>query len=398
MKKLTLSLMAAALCVCASATVPNKCNIPDIPGYVTLKGDFHNHTVFSDGTVWPTTRIEEAYYDDLDIISITDHAATRHRKQVQKGYFNSDKCDFDASYKIAKDAAKKYGIIVIHGIEVTSGARIFPGHFNTHFITDGNAVTAACESQDAEISDKTKREEAAIMNALTEGRRQGSFNVWNHPNWDAQAPNETKWWDIQTKVYEAGLMQGIEVINQLCGFSPEAFHWAMEKDLTIVSGTDCHDAMFKLVDYMGGGFRPMTLVFAKERTLEGVREALDNHRTAVFCDGSVYGKAEYLEPLVKACVKMTEPKYRKDKITFSLKNESSIPVRLVKIPGDGGETVIVRRDITLQPGEELNMSLKPVGGEDHFAKKAFDIKFQVTNFFVDADKALEMSCHFDSRK
>lgn len=398
MKKMTLIAMFAALCVCASATVPNKCNIPNIPGYVTLKGDFHNHTVFSDGTVWPTTRIEEAYYDDLDIISITDHAATRHRKQVQKGYFNGDKCDFNASYELARDAAKKYGILVIHGIEVTNGARIFPGHFNTHFITDGNAVTAACESQDAVIKDKTKKEEAGIFNALTEARKQGSFNVWNHPNWDAQAPNETKWWDIQTRVYEAGMMQGIEIINQLCGFCPEAFHWAMEKDLTIVSGTDCHDSMSKLVAYMCGEYRPMTLVFAKERTLESVREALENHRTAVFCDGCVYGKAEFLEPLVKACVEMSEVKYSKDKISFSLKNVSSVPVRLVKVPGEGGETVIVRRDVTLNPGEELNMSLKPVGGESRFAMKSFNLKFQVANFFVDVDKPLELSCHFENTK
>ena len=27
--------------------------LPDIPGYITLKGDFHMHTPFSDGTVWP---------------------------------------------------------------------------------------------------------------------------------------------------------------------------------------------------------------------------------------------------------------------------------------------------------------------------------------------------------
>lgn len=33
-----------------------KISIPDIPGYQTLKGDFHMHTVFSDGHVWPTFR------------------------------------------------------------------------------------------------------------------------------------------------------------------------------------------------------------------------------------------------------------------------------------------------------------------------------------------------------
>ena len=48
-------------------------NLPDIPGYITLKCDFHMHTVFSDGNVWPTVRIDEAIRDGLDAIAITDH-------------------------------------------------------------------------------------------------------------------------------------------------------------------------------------------------------------------------------------------------------------------------------------------------------------------------------------
>ena len=38
-------------------------NIPNILGYQTLKCDFHTHTVFSDGVVWPTVRIDEAWQE-----------------------------------------------------------------------------------------------------------------------------------------------------------------------------------------------------------------------------------------------------------------------------------------------------------------------------------------------
>jgi len=31
--------------------------VPDLPGFKTLKGDSHLHTVFSDGTVWPTVHV-----------------------------------------------------------------------------------------------------------------------------------------------------------------------------------------------------------------------------------------------------------------------------------------------------------------------------------------------------
>ena len=56
-------------------------NVPDILGYKTLKCDFHVHTVFSDGDVWPTVRIQEAWMDGLDVIAITDHIEYRPHSQ-----------------------------------------------------------------------------------------------------------------------------------------------------------------------------------------------------------------------------------------------------------------------------------------------------------------------------
>jgi len=61
------------------ARVPIK--IPDIPGYITLKCDFHIHTVFSDGTVWPHIRAEEAWREGLDAIAITDHIEYQPHKE-----------------------------------------------------------------------------------------------------------------------------------------------------------------------------------------------------------------------------------------------------------------------------------------------------------------------------
>jgi len=48
-------------------------NVPDIPGYKTLKYDFHMHTIFSDGVVWRTVRVDEVWNEGLDVIAITDH-------------------------------------------------------------------------------------------------------------------------------------------------------------------------------------------------------------------------------------------------------------------------------------------------------------------------------------
>ena len=53
--------------------ISKKKQIPDIPGYMTLKCDFHMHKVFSDGKVWPTVRVAEALKEGLDAIALTDH-------------------------------------------------------------------------------------------------------------------------------------------------------------------------------------------------------------------------------------------------------------------------------------------------------------------------------------
>ena len=59
---------------CLSAQPQRKeFRIPDLTDYKTLKCDFHIHTVFSDGDVWPTVRLAEAWEEGLDAIAITDH-------------------------------------------------------------------------------------------------------------------------------------------------------------------------------------------------------------------------------------------------------------------------------------------------------------------------------------
>ncbi|MHC4099219.1 MAG: PHP domain-containing protein [Planctomycetota bacterium] len=85
MKKFSLTLSLILIYLLAapfaiSASQP-KIHFPDILGYKTLKCDFHMHTVFSDGQVWPTVRIDEAAREGLDAIAITDHIEYQPHKQ-----------------------------------------------------------------------------------------------------------------------------------------------------------------------------------------------------------------------------------------------------------------------------------------------------------------------------
>src|SRR5512147_2337373 len=95
--------------------------IPDIPCYLTLKGDFHIHTVFSDGAVWPSVRSEEAWREGLDAIAITDHIAYQpHKDDVSSNH--------NPSYEIARSAATSLDVLTLKGSEITR--QLPPGHLN----------------------------------------------------------------------------------------------------------------------------------------------------------------------------------------------------------------------------------------------------------------------------
>ena len=96
-----LQLVAALAVPCvANAAEERDIQFPDIPGYRTLKGDFHQHTTFSDGKVWPHVRVEESVQDGLDAMAVTDHLEWQpHRGDLP----NPDR---NRPFEIARDAAR----------------------------------------------------------------------------------------------------------------------------------------------------------------------------------------------------------------------------------------------------------------------------------------------------
>ena len=109
----------------------NEIQVPDLDGYTTLKCDFHMHTVFSDGLVWPTVRVDEAYREGLDAISLTEHIEYRpHKKDIV--------ADHNRSFDLCQKQAEKLGILLIRGSEITRP--MAPGHFNAIFLADSNPL------------------------------------------------------------------------------------------------------------------------------------------------------------------------------------------------------------------------------------------------------------------
>ena len=114
--------------------------VPDLPGLKTLKADFHLHTVFSDGEVWPTVHVRDAWRDGLDVVALTDHVEYQpHASDVS--------ADLRRPYALARPLADELGIILIPGVEITRPAPGSPatipvgsGHFNALFVTDPKAL------------------------------------------------------------------------------------------------------------------------------------------------------------------------------------------------------------------------------------------------------------------
>ncbi|MBQ9723448.1 MAG: hypothetical protein IJV84_08005 [Bacteroidales bacterium] len=56
--------------------------LPQVNGYNVYKADLHTHTLFSDGSVMPEFRVQEAWEDGLDILAITDHIESRKSEEI----------------------------------------------------------------------------------------------------------------------------------------------------------------------------------------------------------------------------------------------------------------------------------------------------------------------------
>jgi hypothetical protein len=349
MKKLIVFTLLFALAFTAFTQVRKEINLPNIPGYLTLKCDFHMHTIFSDGEVWPTIRVHEAWRDGLDVISITDHL--NYKWSFLKDYVKSD--DGNAPYNTAKLTADRLGITLINGCEINRGMP--PGHFNVLFATDINQL-----------------KDDDFFKALEVAKSQGAFIQWNHPGYGQKIPVE--WFEVHDRLYKQGLLHGIEVYNQKT-FFPFAVDWANDKKLTITAGSDEH----KLTDitYDTDELRPVTLVFAKENSVESIREAMFAGRTAAFFENQLVGHTDHLTQLFYASVSVIDlPMIIENNAKYiQFENSSDIDYELElvqKVQGVG-----LPRKIKLNANRSTLASIKP--NTTLAQQQSFKAKYRVVN-------------------
>lgn len=309
--------------------------LPQVNGYNVYKADLHSHTVFSDGQVMPELRVREAWKDGLDVIAITDHieyrkneaamvehlvkyADKKHKEAVnhripQNGEITKDGIMVDLNYsvKLAQKAAKGYGLTIIPGTEITRDVSV-AGHYNALFTTDNNLIFAPDTYQ-------------SIKNA----KAQGALIMHNHPGWRKTSLDYS---DLDKIVYEEGLIDGVEVMNG-DEFYPGIIERTAQKGIFISANTDIHATTSE--EYRSVGYdRPMTLIVAKDKSLESLREALEQNRTLAFGFGTLCGAEQLLKDFFAASVKVE----RISSKVVQLTNLTSVSYTLQK---DGSNQVVL---------------------------------------------------------
>ena len=342
-----------------------KINFPDIPGYKTLLCDFHQHTVFSDGSVWPNIRVYEANKDGLDAISLTEHLEYQSHKEDIPHH------DRNRSNEIAAEVAEDSELIVINGSEITRS--LPPGHANAIFITDANKLL---------VDDP--------IDVFKEAKNQGAFTFWNHPNWIAQKENGiAELTEMHDMLIEEGLLHGIEIVNEHT-YSDEALEIALDNDLTILGNTDVHGLIDWDFNIHHGGHRPITLVFAKEKSAEAIKDALFGGRTAVWFNNTLIGRIEFIQPLLEESILIKDVKslnsYEGESLVTVVSLENNSDVEFI-LRNNSNFTLHRNADIVIvKPNEVTNIEVKTV---EKMSK--FNINFEVLNVVTSPNEHPEVS-------
>ena len=299
-------------CAQIESAVRRVISIPNIGEYMTLKCDFHMHTVFADAQVSPTGRVREAWQDGLDVIAMTEHIAVHKSPGIKLK-------DYNLPIAQSVKEGKKWGFMVVPAVEIT---RTKPfGHMNALFIKDPNVFEETRYKVDENgkliyDNDGNRIPNPTEMEDFKKAEAQGAFMIWNHPGWP---DGKTTLFPLQKQLIKEGRIHAVELFNGMEWY-PKVLDWFDEYKLPMMANSDIHET--SRFAY-GNQIRPMTLVFAKEYTLESLREALFAGRMLAFFESKLAGDSNLISQLIDASlvVKVIDEK----KGVLEVTNISDIP-------------------------------------------------------------------------
>ncbi len=223
-------------------------NLPAPDGYTWFAGDFHSHTVHSDGSLTVDQLAALAVEMGLDFLAVTDHNTVSH-------------------HKLLEEAGKRYGITLIPGQEVTSHR----GHANAY----------------GDIGWIDFRQPASTW--LDQVHEAGGILSLNHPI-DADCgwlepmpvpPDAIELWHASwyRDLYQDGIL---------------AWYARGDRGVPLIGGSDFH----RLESEPRPG-TPVTWVLAKDSSVDSILEAVKAGRTTITGAGTFDGRV--LEPIVFDC-------------------------------------------------------------------------------------------------
>lgn len=299
--------------------MPRCLAFPDAPdGRHILAVDLHTHSVFSDGNVWPSIRVEEAQRDCLFAMAVTEHLEWQpHRDDIPHP-------DRNRSYNVAKEfiERRELPLVLIQGAEIT---RFFPpGHINAIFIEDANPLL---------FPRGPRRGEPLIpesIKALDAAKAQNAFIFWNHPAWTPDFPSgilEVS--DFHKRMIAEDKLHGIEVANGQF-YAESAFQTALDYELAILGTSDIHGLIDWDYDIANGGHRTTTLVLSEGDDYGSLEKAIRSKQTVALYKRTLIGRDAQLQPILKSVLALEKGDYRRRSTVLgvTLKNTAPFDIHL----------------------------------------------------------------------
>jgi hypothetical protein len=323
---------------------------PDTTDYKTLICDFHMHTVFSDGLVWPTVRVDEAEREGIDMIVISDHIEYQpHKDDIPTNH--------NRPFEIVKERAREKNVLLVRAAEITRSTP--PGHYNAIYLNDINPLDTP-----------------EFLDSIEAANKQSAFVFWNHHEWKGKEKGD--WKEVQTTMYDNGWLHGMEVANGRV-YYPNAHKWCLEKNMTLIGNSDIHEPSIHY-NYIADKHRTLTLVFAKERTVESIKEALKARRTVAWYNNSLIGSKDTLAPLFDSLVSVAKAHCVKDGVAFfEVENKGLIDLELTAL----GKTSPKSMSIPAQSSKIFKTRLPEDG-------KPAKLRYSVTNMLAMPEEGLQV--------
>ena len=333
-----------------------------------LKGDFHLHTIYSDGHLHPYDRVIESWMYGLDVIALTDHIDFFPHGDIHNS-------DLNTSYNKALTISKALGITLIRGGELTKSAPI--GHYNFLFLDDLNSIKG-----------KT------WIETLNNAKDQGAIIIWNHPGWEYLKSEKTPVKNnINRKLLKSGLLDGIEISNSK-EYYPEAFLWAQENDLTIFGNSDAH---LHRKYYLDKVRPPMTLVFTRGDDMNSIKYALANNMTIVYNRGSLFGTIDLIDPLFNSSIEILDKEIitnskKNNKIYVKISNKSDFNFEFYQLSDD--DDIYYRNNFVLYP-KSVKVAMFTFGrGINYDFEKDVKINYEIRNIYIDPNTNFKTTINF----